>query len=103
MIVYSIDKEAEMKTVTALDLRKKLGSLLNEVHEKDEQIIISRSNKPLVVMISMKDYEEKVIKKDREKRLNKIAADMDTWNKKHLKQTAGIDVVKAVREIREGK
>jgi prevent-host-death family protein len=103
MIVYSIDKEAEMKTVTALDLRKKLGSLLNEVHEKDEQIIISRSNKPLVVMISMKDYEEKVIKKDREKRLNKIAADMDTGNKKHLKQTAGIDVVKAVREIREGK
>ena len=92
-----------MKTVTALDLRKKLGSLLNEVHEKDEQVIISRSNKPLAVMISVKDYEEKVIKKDREKKLNKIAAAMDTWNKKHLQRTAAINVVKAVREIREGK
>jgi len=57
-----------MKTVTALDLRKRLGSLLNNVSKKGEQVIISRANKPLAVMISVEEYEEKVLKKDREKK-----------------------------------
>jgi len=33
-----------VKTVTALDLRKKLGSVLNDVSKKGEQVMISRAN-----------------------------------------------------------
>lgn len=92
-----------MKTMTALDLRKKLGSVLNDVSKKGEQVIISRANKPLAVMISVEEYEEKVLKKNRERRLRKISVEMDRWKKRHLKETADIDIVKAVREIREGR
>lgn len=91
-----------MKTLTALDLRKKLGSVLDEVSKKGEEVIISRANKPLAVLISIGEYEGKVLKKNREKRLVEIAARMETWKKRHIKETK-IDVVKAVREIREGR
>ena len=57
-----------MKTVTALDLRKKLGSFLNEVSKKGEQVMISRANKPLAVLISLAEYEEKVLNKNRERK-----------------------------------
>ncbi len=92
-----------MKTVTALDLRKKLGSFLNDVSKKGEQVMISRANKPLAVLISLAEYEEKVLNKDREKRLEEVSSEMDRWKKRHLKTTADIDIVKVIREVREGK
>lgn len=92
-----------MRTVTALHFRKKLGSLLNDVWKKGEQIIISRANKPLAVLISIEEYEEKILKKHREQKLKEISMEMDRWKKGHLKETANIDIVKVIREIREGK
>jgi prevent-host-death family protein len=90
-----------MKTMTALDLRKKLGSILDDVSRKKEQVVISRANKPLAVMISIDEYEEKILKKNREQKLKEISFKMDEWKKGHRKETAHIDVVKAVREMRE--
>ena len=92
-----------MKNVTALDLRKKLGSVLNDVSKKGEQVMISRANKPLAVLISLAEYEEKVLNKNREKKLEEISSEMDSWKKKHLKATANIDIVKVIREVREGR
>jgi prevent-host-death family protein len=92
-----------MKTVTALDLRKKLGSFLNEVSKKGEQVMISRANKPLAVLISLAEYEEKVLNKNRERRLEEISAAMNRWKKRHLKATASIDIAKVMREVREGR
>ena len=89
-----------MKTMTTLDLRKKLGSILNDVSRKKEQVVISRANKPLAVMISIDEYEER-LKKNREQKLKEISLKMDEWKKSHQKETAHIDVVKAVREMRE--
>lgn len=92
-----------MKTITTLDLRKKLGAVLNEVSGKGEQVVVSRANKPLAVLISFEEYEEKVVKKNRENKLRAIAAEMERWKQQHLKETVHIDLVKAIREIREGR
>ena len=92
-----------MKTLTALDLRKTLGSVLDDVSKKGEQVIISRANKPLAVIISVEEYEEKVLKKNREGRLREVSAEMDKWKKRHLKETINIDIAKVVREIRENR
>lgn len=92
-----------MKTMTALDLRKKLGSVLNDISLRKEQIIISRANKPLAVMISIDEYEEKVLKKNREQKLRDISAKMEQWREKHKRKTVHIDAVKVIREIRESR
>jgi prevent-host-death family protein len=104
MIVYIIVlKEVSMKTVTALDLRKKLGSVLNSVAEGHEPVTITRANKPLAVIISADDYQEKILKGDRGRKLKELSAKIDAWKKKHRKETAHLDVVKAVRESRESR
>jgi len=90
-----------MKTVTALDLRKKLGSVLNSVAENHEAVTITRANKPLVVIISPDEYQDKVLKGDRGRKLKELSNRMDAWKKEHRKETAQIDVVKAIRDARE--
>ena len=90
-----------MKTVTALDLRKKLGSVLNAVAEKHEPVTITRANKPLAVIMSAEEYQDKVGKGDGGRKLKELSARMDTWKTEHRKETARIDVVKAVRETRD--
>ncbi len=90
-----------MKTLTALDLRKKLGSVLDDVAEKHETVTITRANKPLAVIMSADDYQEKVVQSDRGRKLKELAGRMDAWRKEHRKTTASVDVVKAVREARE--
>ncbi|MGE5894091.1 MAG: type II toxin-antitoxin system prevent-host-death family antitoxin [bacterium] len=90
-----------MRTMTALDLRKKLGSVLDEVAEKREQVVISRGNKPLAVLISVSEFEEKVQRKNREKKLLDIAAKMEQWRKKHRDKAVRFNVAEAVRETRE--
>ena len=92
-----------MKTITALDLRRKLGSVLDDVSKKGEQVMIARANKPLAVLISFDEYEEKVLKKNRERKLEERSTEMDRWKKRHLKETASIDIVKVIREVREGR
>ncbi len=90
-----------MKTLTALDLRKKLGSVLDSVAQKHEPVTITRANKPLAVIISADEYQEKVMKGDRGRKLKELSARMDAWKKEHRKATATVDVVKAIREARE--
>jgi prevent-host-death family protein len=92
-----------MKNVTALDLRKKLGSVLDDVSRKGEQVMISRANKPLAVLISVNEYEEKVLRKNRERKLEEISTGMERWKMKHLKETSKIDIAKVIREVREGR
>jgi prevent-host-death family protein len=92
-----------MKTVTTLDLRKKLGSVLNSVAEGHEAVTITRANKPLAVIISADDYQDKVLKGDRGRKLKELSVKMDAWKKEHRKETSNIDGVKAIREAREGR
>jgi len=55
------------------------------------------------VLISLDEYEEKVLNKNRERRLEGISTEMDKWKKRHLKETVNIDIVKVIREVREGR
>ena len=90
-----------MKTLTALDLRKKLGSVLNAVAEKHEPVTITRANKPLAVIMSADEYQEKVVKGDRGRKLKELSSRMDAFKTEHRKETGHIDVVKALRETRD--
>lgn len=90
-----------MKTINALTLRKKLGSTLDEVHNKKIPIIISRANKPLVVMIPFEDYKEINEEKERERRLRLAASKIDQWREKHMKHLKGLNSVEIIRQVRE--
>lgn len=90
-----------MKTLTALDLRKKLGSVLNAVAEKKEAVTITRANKPLAVIISAEEYREKVLRSDRGRKLQELSSRMEAWKKEHRKETTGVDLAGVIREMRD--
>jgi len=92
-----------MQTLTTMDLRKNLGHILDMVAEKNESVIISRANKPLAVILSISEYEEKVQNKNRGQRLESLSIAMDAWRERNRKATARVDVVKAVRESRDSR
>lgn len=48
-----------MKTVTAKYARQNFAEVLNEVHFGKRKILITRSGRPLVVLISSKEFQDK--------------------------------------------
>ena len=53
-----------LKKVSAMQARKTLGQIMNEVALKGDDFIVERAGKPLVAIISMEKYE--VIQKERD-------------------------------------
>ena len=92
-----------MQTMTTMDLRKNLGHILDMVAEKNESVTISRANKPLAVILSIAEYEEKVQKKNRGQRLEALSGAMDAWRDRNRKATMQVDAVQAVRESRDSR
>jgi prevent-host-death family protein len=92
-----------MQTLTTMDLRKNLGQILDLVAETNEPVTISRANKPLAVILSIAEYEEKVQKKNRGQRLESLSTAMDAWRERNRTATAPVDAVQAVRESRDAR
>jgi len=47
-----------MKTMSSVSLRKDLGGVLAETAQSSEEVIITRSGKPIAVLIGMDRWEE---------------------------------------------
>jgi prevent-host-death family protein len=92
-----------MQTLTTMDLRKNLGYILDMVAETNESVTISRANKPLAVILSITEYEEKVQKKNRGQRLEVLSGAMDAWRERNRPATTGVDVVRTIRESRDAR
>ena len=90
-----------MQTLTTMELRKNMGHILDMVAEKNEPVTISRANKPLAVILSIAEYEEKVQKKNRTQRLESLSGAMNAWRERNSTATRMVDVVQAVRESRD--
>jgi len=90
-----------MKKVPALTVRRKFGSILDEVARGKKPIAITRANEPLVVMEPYASYRAREDREARRKRLAEVARRMDESVKrdaKYLKK--GPDVVTLIRRFR---
>jgi len=48
----------EPTTITAKSIRSCFGEILNKVHYSHQPYIVTRQNKPLVVMLGLEEYED---------------------------------------------
>lgn len=88
-----------MRTMTALEVRKKFGAVLDLVAKKRIPVAISRANKPLAVLVPAEDYGAG--SSGRESRLRLTVERIRDWQKHHGRKLKKIDAVKLVRESRE--
>lgn len=89
-----------MKRMSALTVRKKFGSVLDEVVEGKGPIAITRANEPLVVMEPYATYQARESRENRRKRLEEASKRIDEWAKKNAKRLKGPDVVTLIRKMR---
>ncbi len=47
-----------MKTINSVNLRKDLGGVLTETEHSDEGVVITRSGKPVAILIGIERWEE---------------------------------------------
>jgi len=93
-----------MKTLGALTVRKKFGSVLDEVANKKIHIAITRVNNPLVVMLPIDDYEKMMsVEKERKMRLGQVADKLNNWRLLHKDNLKGMDSTAIIREMRENR
>lgn len=92
-------------TVTALEMRKKFGGILDRVAKKGEHITIVRGHLPLATMIPATEHQASCIEKDRPIRIDddRAYAKLEKWRKKHakeLKRLEGTDSTGLIRKMR---
>lgn len=90
-------------TVTALEMRKKFGGILDRVVKKGEHVTIMRGNVALAVLIPVKEHERQCLDKDRLRRVEEVFAEIDAWKKANpskAKRLAKTDAAAEVRQMR---
>ena len=92
-----------MTQVNALVFRRKFGKLLDRVAKKHETIIISRANKPLVVLSPYDQYAAIHEQEERKKRLSKATEDFERWKKENAEALKGGDSTAFIREMRDSR
>ena len=88
-----------MKIMSALDVRKRFGSVLDMVAKKRIPVAISRANKTLAVMVPADEYEAR--NSGRESRLRLTVERIEAWKNLHARKLKKVDAVRLLRESRE--
>jgi prevent-host-death family protein len=86
-----------MKTVNALEIRNRLGAVLDDIERTGEPVIVSKGRKPRAVLISVEDFQKRFIDRQTEERR---AALMERVKAARAPAVAGGDSLGILRSLR---
>lgn len=78
-----------MKTISALRVRSKLGTVLNEVSQEGEHYIIERLSRPLAVLLPIEEYQTVFKLKNLKKNGDELLKELSSFRKKYGKKLSG--------------
>lgn len=93
-------------TVSAIEMRRQFGGILDRVAKKGEHITILRDEKPIATLIPVKEHEEQCLSKDRARRVEEVLAEVDEFWKKNpalKKKMARKDSTQIIRKMRDSR
>lgn len=91
-----------MITINALQIRAKLGSILDNVSQKGEHYIVNRLGKPLAVIVPYQDFDHKTQEsKKRQEDIQKAIDSINYWRKKNINKYWTTDSAIIVRRMRD--
>ena len=88
-----------MKTLSAIEVRQKFGSILDMVSKKRIPVTICRANKPLAVLVPAEDYLSRNM--GRESRLRLAAERIAEWKNLHAGKLRGVNSLQLLRASRQ--
>lgn len=94
-----------MIQISALVFRRKFGKILDRVVKKHEDIVISRGNKPLVVITPYDLYAPMHEQQERSKRIGEAIERMKAWRERNAEALKGgidgMDSTTFIRKMRD--
>ena len=92
--------------VTALEMRKKFGSILDRVVKKGEHVTIMRGHQALAVLIPVKEHEKQCLDQERVRTVEEVLAEVDAWKKANPSKARRLgkgDAADDVRKMRDSR
>lgn len=90
-------------TVSALEMRKKFGTVIDRVHKHGMHVTVTRDNVPVAVLIPIEEYNAFLKSQSTPESIVDALDRLNTWQKlnaSRLNQRTDHDVVKAIRDMR---
>jgi PHD/YefM family antitoxin component YafN of YafNO toxin-antitoxin module len=86
-----------MKTVNALTMRNNLGSVLQELEEKKEPILVSKGRRVRAVLITPEDFQRRFIDRQAEERKKEWMRRLDELRAPRLGDATTLEVLRELR------
>jgi len=86
-----------MKHVNALEIRNRLGSVLDELEKTGEPVILDKGRRPRAVLISIDDFERRFVDRQTEDKKKDL---LRRVRMSRAKAIGGADSLTILRELR---
>jgi prevent-host-death family protein len=86
-----------MKTVNALQLRQSLGAVVEELERSGEPVLLQKGRRPVAVLISLRDFEERFVERAAAEARQEILARMDRLARPSADPTPAVEVLRELR------
>ncbi|MFA5787434.1 MAG: type II toxin-antitoxin system Phd/YefM family antitoxin [Actinomycetota bacterium] len=86
-----------MRRLSALQLRQSLGKAIEALQRDGEPILLERGRKPVAVLISLRDFQERFAEKAAAEARDRVLQEMDALATSSVDATPVIDVLRELR------
>lgn len=88
---------SDMKRVNALQLRQSLGKVVASLERTGEPILLEKGRRPVAVMISLRDFQERFVEKAAAEARDQVLAEMDALATESIDKTPAVEVLRELR------
>lgn len=86
-----------MKKVNALELRQSLGKVISAMERTGEPILVEKSRRPVAVLISLRDFQERFAEKDAAEARERVLEEMDGLATASVESTPAAEILRELR------
>lgn len=87
-----------MKRVNALEIRQSLGKVLTMLLRDGEPIIVEKARKPVAVLITLRDFQERFVEKDAAEAREAVFRRMDEIAMNSVDKTPIVEILREIRD-----
>lgn len=91
------DEGGTMKTVNALDVRNRLGSILDELRSTGEPILVSKGRKLCAVLVTPEDFKTRFLDKQAEEDRLKLLQSIRQLRRPKRGKASSLAVLRGLR------
>lgn len=90
-----------MKHISAVQLRQSVGKVVKMLEKNNEPVILDKGNKPVAVLISLKDFHERFVEKAAEEARLELIRKIDAMAMVSKDPLSAEDILHELRSSRE--